>query len=116
MNKIYILYKDYEDYMLHASKDNSVRKFWLQIIAQTHKELIRELNQKRTDLIKQDEKEFDITGAIAYQFETEEASEELKNFLDQYVVLVEHNSEEVLKWKQEIKSPSYLRYTFLKTI
>lgn len=110
MKKIFVLYKDFEEYTLLASRENAIRSFWLDILKNAPRKILKEVKNKRTDLVEQDPKKYNITNVVPYLFVAEDASNELVEYLNGYVVFVEHNSPEVQRWKDDLKQENYLRY------
>lgn len=104
MDKRYLFVKQdvYEKYIYKGNKQNQIRKFWLEIMGNMSMQIKVEVKGKPTDLILQRKGEFSITGAIPYQFETRNGSKELKEYLDQFAVFVEHDTEEIHKWREDI--------------
>lgn len=100
MEKIYVSKDEYNEYRFRYSRENRIVEFWHRILHKVPLNLKKEIKSKRTDLIIQAEGKFDITGAFAYQFKTKEATNELSDYLEGFVVFVENNTEEILKWKE----------------
>ena len=105
MENKYLFVKEYElsEYLNKSKKTNRILVFWKEIFRNMPLNLKDEATVKRTYISKQSKGEFDITGAIPYQFETKKASDELVNYLDRFAVFVEHDTPEIYKWKEKIK-------------
>ena len=88
MNQIFIKHNEYNDYQARVGKKNMVLEFWLKICKSMPTELIKELRTKPTNLVMSKNSQVN-TGVKAYQFVTSEASSNLKEILNKYVVFVE---------------------------
>jgi hypothetical protein len=102
-NYIFVKEQEYKDYVVSANRRNRVLRFWIDIFRVMPLKLKKEAKQKATNLVGKSQGEFEITGAIPYQFETQGASEELSKYLDQFAVFVEHDTPEIHKWRESLK-------------
>lgn len=102
-NKIYVSEKDYQDYLYSSNRQNRILRFWINIFRGMPVKFQQEAKSKPTNLEKQFTKESELKGAILYQFKTEGASIELKEYLNKYRVFVENETEDIAEWKLQVK-------------
>lgn len=103
MNYIFVKEYEYIDYSVKSNSKNRIRCFWKVILKDMPKSLYIEIVTKMTDLVPQSKGEFDINGVAPYQFETKDASEGLKRYLDSFAVFVEQDTEQTNKWRESIQ-------------
>lgn len=107
MNYIFVKEAEFVDYTVKSNFKNRIRIFWKTILKDMSKSIYDEVVTKMTDLVLQNKGEFEINGAVPYQFETKNASQKLKEYLDQYAVFVEKDTNQTHKWRenmQEVKA------------
>lgn len=101
-NYLFVKPEEWEEYELKTNCSNKIHKFWKQIIEKMPVHLQKELKMKSTNLLKFKNKNNEITGALPFKFYTKEGSEELQNYLQQFIVFIENDSKEILDWKEKI--------------
>lgn len=105
INKNFIFAKEeeYKEFLYKANKDNKIRVFFRNMLKDMPEKLRGEIKHLPTSIQEYTNEVLDITGAEPFTFYTRGASETLKRYLESYIVFVEKDSEEVIKWKGQLK-------------
>lgn len=93
---------EYIEYLYRSNKDNKIRRFFNELISDLPTKLKKELKHLPTNLVQSEEK-INITGGEVFIFKTKGASKDLLEILNQYLIVVEKDTEEIIAWKSKIK-------------
>lgn len=101
MTKIFVKGGEYNEFSNTLKKGGKVYRFWVDTIRKMPNHLRDEVRNKPTFLTKT-EHQYRITGALPFQFSTSDSSSELVDYLDNYVVFVEHDTVAIVRWRKKI--------------
>lgn len=100
---LFVKQKEYLEFTYTAKRSNRINNHWRSILKGMPNGLYQEVKTKPTNLIPQNKGEFSITNAEPYQFETDGGSKKLNDYLNQFAIFVESDSEEVNKWRETVQ-------------
>lgn len=105
MKYLFVKEEEYEEYRLKGNKQNRIHRFWVEIINSLESSNKKEIKSKLTDLrLKGVEGKYNITGAKPYQFITRESSKELQEALDNFAIFVEYDTDQIFRWKEDVRA------------
>jgi hypothetical protein len=96
MNKpksIHATFEEYIEYRIKHKKTNKILRFWIDVFKSMPHELQEETEQKPTSLVETSNPELNEPEKKCYRFETKDASERLKSYLKNFMVVVEDHKE-----------------------